>query len=140
MLAGRAQGGPLRDDDVRALGLNVTEGAPVHAMVVPLQSRRGEQVGVLALLRDAPAEAPLLSFARALSGTAAIALETRELIAAQKRLFDAFIRLIADAIDAKSPLHQRPLCARAGLTRWLAEAACAADDGPFREFALSERD
>ena len=60
VLAGRAQGGPLRDDDVRALGLTVTEGAPVHAMVVPLQSRRGEQVGVLALLRDAPAEAPLL--------------------------------------------------------------------------------
>ncbi|HVJ60408.1 MAG TPA: HD domain-containing phosphohydrolase [Burkholderiaceae bacterium] len=140
VLTGRAQGGTLRDDDVGALGLNVTEGAPVHAMVVPLQSRRGEQVGVLALLRDAPAEAPLLSFARALSGTAAIALETRELIAAQKRLFDAFIRLIADAIDAKSP-YTGGHCARVPeLTRWLAEAACAADDGPFREFALSERD
>ena len=92
-------------------------------MVVPLQSRRGEQVGVLALLRDAPAEAPLLSFARALSGNGGDRLETRELIAAQKRLFDAFIRLIADAIDAKSP-YTGGHCARVPeLTRWLAEAA-----------------
>ena len=138
--AGTAQSGPLTTAEVATLGLAAPSAAAAHAIFVPLQSRRGEQVGALVLLRAAPAAAPLLSFAHALSGTAAIALETRELIAAQKRLFDAFIRLIADAIDAKSP-YTGGHCARVPeLTRWLAEAACADERGPFRDFALNERD
>jgi hypothetical protein len=55
-------------------------------------------------------------------------------------LFEAFIRLIADAIDAKSP-YTGGHCARVPeLTRWLAEAACAEKAGPYRDFSLSERE
>ena len=135
---GSARAGVLAADELRALGMSCDSASDI--LVVPLQSRRGEHVGTLALCLAAPASASLLSFAQALSGTAAISSRVSSAIAAQKRLFEAFIRLIADAIDAKSP-YTGGHCARVPeLTRWLAEAACAADAGPFSEFRLSERD
>jgi hypothetical protein len=81
-----------------------------------------------------------LSFVKALSASAAVSLESKALIKAQKDLFEAFIQLIAAAIDAKSP-YTGGHCARVPeLTRMLADAACAADSGPYKDFALSEDD
>ncbi|HRE18935.1 MAG TPA: HD domain-containing phosphohydrolase, partial [Rhodocyclaceae bacterium] len=81
-----------------------------------------------------------LSFVQALSGSAAVSLESKALIKAQKDLFEAFIQLIAAAIDAKSP-YTGGHCARVPeLTKMLARAACAADSGPYRDFQLSEDD
>jgi len=51
---------------------------------------------------------------------------------------DAFIQLMAGTIDAKSP-YTGGHCQRVPvLTRMIAEAACAADTDPFREFSLNE--
>ncbi|MDG4551194.1 MAG: HD domain-containing phosphohydrolase [Candidatus Contendobacter sp.] len=115
-----------------------------HLMVVPLRNRQQELVGVLALLKvgsagDENLIAPeLLAFIAALSGTSAVSIENQRLLQAQKNLFEAFIRLLADAIDAKSP-YTGGHCARVPeLTKLLAQAACADPVGPFRDFTLSE--
>ncbi|MFM7704613.1 MAG: HD-GYP domain-containing protein, partial [Rubrivivax sp.] len=81
-----------------------------------------------------------VSFVQALSGTAASALETRELIQAQKALFESFIRLIAGAIDAKSP-YTGGHCERVPeLTKMLARAACEQGSGPLAGFRLNDQD
>lgn len=107
------------------------------AIGVALHNRAHKLVGALILIGGGQGDEAKRSFLSALSGTAAVSLESRELIQAQKDLFEAFIRLIASAIDAKSP-YTGGHCARVPeLTKMLARAACEADSGPFREFALS---
>lgn len=103
-------------------------------MIVPLSNRNGELVGVLVLLDENEIDAGLVEFVTALSGTAAVALETRQLIEAQKELFEAFIKLIAGAIDAKSS-HTGGHCERVPeLTNMLAKAAENETNGPFAAF------
>jgi len=122
------------------LGALFDAGVSAHGVAVPLLNRRRELVGAILLLRRAPFEAGQVSFVRALSGSAASSLETRELIKAQKELFAAFIQLIAGAIDAKSP-YTGGHCARVPeLTKMLARAACAESSGPFKDFDLDDQD
>lgn len=119
-------------------GMDRVEPLPERPCLVLLLEDRlqRERLGLLLLWFASPPEAAQDAFCRALSGSAAVALETRELIAAQKRLFEAFIQLIADAIDAKSP-YTGGHCARVpDLTKRLAAAACAAREGPFAGFSL----
>ncbi len=148
-----AQAGPLmsaslRDATAHAAELQVADlsglGEPFAAIgakqgiAVPLLNRRQQLVGIMLLLRRTPIENAQLSFVRALSGSAAGSLETRELIKAQKDLFEAFIQMIAGAIDAKSP-YTGGHCARVPeLTKMLARAACAETSGPFRDFQLTD--
>ncbi|NJM12119.1 MAG: hypothetical protein HC889_09755 [Synechococcaceae cyanobacterium SM1_2_3] len=113
-------------------------------IVVPLRNSRQELVGALALLKAESARsgshiAPeLLAFIAALSGTSAVSIENQRLLHAQKNLFEAFIRLLADAIDAKSP-YTGGHCARVPeLTKLLAQAACADQTGTFQDFSLNE--
>ncbi len=118
---------------------------PSQLIIVPLRNRQQELVGALALLIAENAKLAkrgvspeLLAFIAALSGTSAVSIENQRLLHAQKNLFEAFIRLLADAIDAKSP-YTGGHCARVPeLTKLLAQAACAARGGPFRDFTLSE--
>ncbi|MCM8596578.1 HD domain-containing phosphohydrolase [Accumulibacter sp.] len=111
-----------------------------HAIAVPLRSRKGELLGVMLLFCVGPTDSGQLSFVRALSASAAVSLESKSLIKAQKDLFEAFIQLIASAIDAKSP-YTGGHCARVPeLTKMLARAACEATSGPYRDFALGEDD
>jgi response regulator RpfG family c-di-GMP phosphodiesterase len=92
------------------------------------------------LLRNEATDEARLSFIGALSGSAAVSLENKELIKAQKMLFEAFIKLIAGAIDAKSP-YTGGHCARVPeLTKMLARAACAESSGPYKDFALGEEE
>ena len=109
-----------------------------YAIAVPLIDRQRETLGLMLLYRREALDPAELGFIAALAGTASSSLETRELIKAQKALFEAFIQLIAGAIDAKSP-YTGGHCARVPeLTKMLARAACAETEGPFREFQLSE--
>jgi len=123
-------------DFVRALWPN----QDIVVVAIPLRDRARQTVGVLALFSPG-SESPSperLAFAEALSGTAAVAIETQRLLENRKALLDAFIRLVAGAIDAKSP-YTGGHCQRVPeLTFMLAEAACAAKDGPFKDFDLSE--
>lgn len=77
-------------------------------------------------------------FAEFLATLAANALSNFTLIQQQEKLFDAFANVIASAIDDKSP-HTGQHCKRVPeITMMLAEAACDADWGPFRDFSMTE--
>jgi HD-GYP domain-containing protein (c-di-GMP phosphodiesterase class II)/HAMP domain-containing protein len=111
-------------------------------LATPLRDRTGGVIGVLCLLsgrvRAAEIRPHVVAFVEKLSGVAAISIETQRLLAEQKALLEAFIQLVASAIDAKSP-YTGGHCQRVPeLTRLLAQAACDAHDGPFRDFRLSE--
>lgn len=132
-----ALGGELLDPQAAAAGSGTAAEDP-RRLRLPLRSRDGGLQGVLELRFAEPPDAARVAFCSALSGTAAVALETRSLIAAQKALFQAFIELIAAAIDAKSP-YTGGHCARVPeLARMLAQAACEADSGAYADFKLSE--
>lgn len=135
---GHAHSGPLAAADREALNLG-TNGA-THAIAVPLINRQRIRVGAMLLLRHEHVGQDRLSFIEALAGSTAISLENKELIHAQKLLFEAMIQLIAGAIDAKSP-YTGGHCARVPeLTKMLARAACSAQSGPFAGFALSDEE
>lgn len=115
-------------------------------VAVPLITRDGALVGavVVWLPGRADGEGPRrdsrVGFIEALSATAAVAIETRELIDAQKHLLESFIQLIAAAIDAKSP-YTGGHCQRVPeLAKMLAEAAHTSEDEQWRDFRLSESD
>lgn len=134
----KVQAAPLSPADVQSLGValpaELSGGA--QAVAVPLVNRQNELVGAMLLLLDATADDNRLAFIGALSGLAAVTLEARALIAAQKALLEALVRVIAGAIDAKSH-HTGGHCARVPeLARLLAQAACDARSGPYAAFAL----
>ena len=132
-----ASSGELLDPAVAAAS---DDAADPSRLRLPLRSRDGGLQGVLELRFAQPPEPARVAFCTALSGAAAVALETRSLIAAQKALFAAFIEIIAAAIDAKSP-YTGGHCARVPeLAAMLASAACQASSGTFADFQLSETD
>jgi HD-GYP domain-containing protein (c-di-GMP phosphodiesterase class II)/HAMP domain-containing protein len=110
------------------------------ALSIPMRNHEGEAIGVLQLL-TAPGEREFPPAARALAGSlasqTAVAL-TRERLAAEFRaLFEGLIQLLVKAIDEKSP-YTGAHCRRVPiLTEMIADAACAAAEGPLKEFTLS---
>ncbi len=135
-----ALGGRLSAADIAALRLPVGDEATDHAVAVPLLNRSDVLVGVMLLIRAEACDPAQISFIEALSGSSAVSLESKELIHAQKVLFESFIQLIAGAIDAKSP-YTGGHCARVPeLTKMLARAACAEASGPYKDFQLDDEE
>ena len=140
LVTGTARTARLTAADIDALGLAEAVNAcnASHAIAVPLLNRQKILVGAMILLRHDETDAARLSFIGAISGSAAVSLETKALIRAQKMLFEALIRLIASAIDAKS-VYTGGHCARVPeLTKMLARAACEQTSGLYKDFNLSE--
>ncbi len=115
-------------------------------LLIPLLNRQDEVIGLLHLVNardtDSGEKIPFsehrITYVEALSSNAALALDNNRLIRAQKELFDSFVRLIAGAIDTKSPYtggHCQRVPVIAGM---LAEAASSASTPAFAEFQLSE--
>lgn len=127
--------------------LGLLEGKRAALVTVPLRNRQNQPIGVLCLLfRTGPDSAQpaerqaRIAFLDALSGFAAVSIESRHLLKMQAALLDAFIKLIAGAIDSKSP-YTGGHCQRVPeLTRMLAEAACASDSPPLADFELADED
>ncbi|WP_077036096.1 HD domain-containing phosphohydrolase [Pelomonas sp. KK5] len=118
----------------------------LRLLALPLKNRRNEVIGTLSLSFEAAERGSVrqglaparVAFVEALSGTAAVAIDNQQLLRAQKDLLESFIRLVAGAIDAKSP-YTGAHCQRVPeLTKMLAEAACAATEGPYADFQLGE--
>ena len=64
----------------------------------------------------------------------------RKLLEQQRKLFDDFTKLIAGAIDAKSP-YTGGHCARVPkVAEMLIDAACKAGEGPFANFRMDTKD
>jgi HD-GYP domain-containing protein (c-di-GMP phosphodiesterase class II) len=103
---------------------------------IPLIGHRGQVLGVMLLSRSGGFADTHEQFAIALSGFAALVVESRELIHSQKLLFNSFIELIANAVDAKSP-HTGGHCHRVPvLTEWLVDLASASDAPGVESFKL----
>jgi HD-GYP domain-containing protein (c-di-GMP phosphodiesterase class II) len=117
--------------------------ARLRLLSMPLKNRQNEVVGTLTLsfaADGAQAQTPLsaarVAFVKALSGTAAMALDNHQLLRARKELLESFIQLVAGAIDAKSP-YTGGHCQRVPeLAKMLAQAACEATTGPYAAFSM----
>lgn len=117
----------------------------VFFAAIPLRDREGQASGTLALVFDISAgggdegiEPARIAFIEAFSGFAVVSLESRRLLKMQKTLLNAFIKLMAGTIDAKSP-YTGGHCQRVPvLTQMIAEAACDSDSSPFSDFSLNE--
>ncbi|TRX74829.1 HD domain-containing phosphohydrolase [Pseudomonas mangiferae] len=124
-------------------------GSPrIHLVSSGLHNRRGDTVGVLVLLhRDSGrSQDPTLlrpervAFVEAVSGIAALCIDSQRLLERQKQLLDAFIQLIAGAIDAKSP-YTGGHCQRVPeIALALARAAADSQAPAFRDFTPGEED
>ena len=111
---------------------------------VPLRTQQGDVIGVLQLVKSAgragggPFAEETVPYTEALSSNAAVALDNRRLLKAQRDLLESFIQVLAGAIDAKSP-YTHGHCQRVPvLARMLAEAAHDIEEGPFSDFRLSD--
>lgn len=125
-------------------------------LTVPMLNREREPIGVIQLMnkkRDYRVPLPqnldewkglVLPFTRrdelfiySLASQAGIAYENKLLYDEQKHLLESFIKLIADAIDKKSP-YTGGHCNRVPvLTEMLAKAACESQEGIFKDFNLT---
>jgi len=116
-------------------------------LTVPMKNHEGEIIGVLQLInaKDENCETEEFSaeeqdLAESLASQAAVALTNNRLIEEQRELFEAFIKLIAGAIDAKSPYtggHCRRL---PELTMMIADACHDSDIGVLNDFSMKEED
>jgi len=111
-----------------------------------MTNHENELIGVLQLLNAIDEEdGEVTAFSdtdqqlvESFSSQAAITITNRNLINAQKELFDSFIQLIAGAIDEKSPYtggHYRRVPI---LTNMLADSASRIDTGPLKDFSMTE--
>ena len=113
-------------------------------LVIPLLNHDNEVIGILQLINAREDNGKIRAFperslqlTQALASYAAIGLNNQLLVEELKNLLDAFIKCIAQAIDAKSP-HTSAHCQRIPLlTEMIAKAACD-DQGIFKEFSLDE--
>jgi len=114
-----------------------------RSLAVVLRDRGQVLLGILVLQLDEgqagdEAGQPFRQFVEELSGAAAVAIETRQLAEAQRRLLDAMIKLLADAIDAKSP-YTGGHCERVPqLAQMLLDQAVQADSGPYASFSMTD--
>ena len=117
-------------------------------LTIPMKNHENEIIGVLQLINAIdPSTGEIIAFSRAnqqlvesLASQAAVALTNYNLIEGLKNLFEAFIELIADAIDEKSP-YTGGHCRRVPeLTMMLADAACRAERGPLADFRMTDKE
>ncbi len=117
-------------------------------LTIPMRNHENELIGVLQLInaldRVSGAIVPFSEDDRhlveSLASQAAIALSNRRLIEQLESLFESFVNLINTAIDDKSP-YTGGHCERVPvLTMMLADAANRADQGPLRDFIMTDKD
>ena len=111
-------------------------------LTVPMTDHEHEVIGVLQLINAmedgvvVPFSASDQRLVESLASQAAIALTNKRLLDQLRALFEAFVRLIAEAIDEKSP-YTGAHCRRVPeVTMMLADAAHAAEHGPLAGFAM----
>jgi HD-GYP domain-containing protein (c-di-GMP phosphodiesterase class II) len=117
-------------------------------LTVPMKNSEGEVIGVLQLinaLHPVTKEIGVFSaseqeLVESLASQAAVALDNQRLHEDQRRLFDALIKLVATAIDDKSP-YTGGHCRRVSeLTMMLADATAMTEDGVLKDFTLTKED
>ena len=117
-------------------------------LTVPLKNHEDEIIGVLQLLnaqdvktkKVIPFSDNVQKSVEALSSQAAVAITNKNLIKDLEVLFESFIKLIASAIDAKSP-YTGGHCSRVPeITMMLAESVNEINDGPFAGIQFTDKE
>ncbi len=117
-------------------------------LTIPMKNHENEIIGVLQLLNAIdPVTHEIVPFSienqqlvESLASQAAVALTNHNLIEGLKDLFEAFIEMIADAIDEKSP-YTGGHCQRVPeLTMMLADAANRTQVGPLKDFKMTDKE
>lgn len=111
----------------------------VLMVAVPLRASDSSLVGIVCNFMGRGVAAPSgdrKALAEAFSSAAAVAIDQQRLLEAQKALMDSMIKIMAGAIDAKSP-YTGGHCERVPeLGIMLAEAASKTEHGPLADFAF----
>ena len=113
-------------------------------LTIPLVNSKSRVIGVLQLLNAQSDSGEVIPFATehqetvaALASQAAIALDNKLLIEAQRELLESFIKMLASAIDAKSP-YTGAHCERVPvIVEMLMRKVCEVEDGPFADFKMT---
>ncbi len=117
-------------------------------LTVPMKNHENEIIGVLQLINAIdPDSKKIIEFSDAhqrlvesLASQAAMALTNHNLVEGLRHLLESFIKLIADAIDEKSP-YTGGHCQRVPeLTMMLAEATIKTEVGPLKDFYMTEKE
>ncbi len=114
-------------------------------LTVPLKNHENEIIGVMQLINARNENGDVISFneemaeqVESLASQGAVALTNKRLVEELKKLFEAFIKLIATAIDKKSE-YTGGHCARVPvITMMLADAVAKMQDGKYKDFAMNE--
>lgn len=115
---------------------------------IPLTNHQGEIIGILQLINAIDPETQEITtfdsvaqrFAEALASQAATVLTKQQLIIDLENMFESLVKLIATAVDEKSP-YTGGHCRRVPeLTSMLTEAAHETDHGYLQNFTLDEAD
>ncbi|MBN8544404.1 MAG: GAF domain-containing protein [Alphaproteobacteria bacterium] len=117
-------------------------------LTIPMINHRNEAIGCLQLInaKDPDTGATVIfsdevcELVDALASQAAVIIDKETLIQDQKTLLESFIKMMASAIDAKSP-YTGSHCVRVPvLTEMIAEAACNTSEGKFADFKMSDEE
>jgi len=117
-------------------------------LTVPMKNHKNKLIGVLQLINALdPDTGEIRSFSQtdqelveSLTSQAAVALVNQALVREQRELFEAFITLIANTIDRKSPYTGNHCSRVPSLTMMLADATetCARGGEEVRGFSMTE--
>ncbi|CNK96774.1 putative chemotactic transducer-related protein [Yersinia aldovae] len=145
VLEGKTVTGTLNKDNIFSqLRDFIQPYLPLHFVAVPMQTHDDQLLGFLLLFNpyelNADRERSKIQLVNALVGSLSVSVEAQRLLQEQKNLLNAFIELIAGAIDAKSA-YTGGHCQRVPeITKMLARAAVNTKEGPFANFDLSENE
>jgi len=116
-------------------------------LTVPLKNHENEIIGVMQLINARNDNGDVIPFneemeeqVESLASQGAVALTNKRLVEELKTLFEAFIKLIATAIDKKSE-YTGGHCARVPvITMMLADAVAKMKDGKYKDFSMNDEE
>jgi len=114
-------------------------------LTVPLKNHESEIIGVMQLINAQNEKGEVIPFNKemqeqieSLASQGAVALTNKRLVEELKTLFEAFIKLIATAIDKKSE-YTGGHCSRVPIiTMMLADAVAKIKEGKYKDFSMNE--
>lgn len=117
-------------------------------LTIPMKNHEADIIGVLQLINSLDLETGAVKdfsnsdqqLAESLASQAAVALTNKRLIDAQTALFESLIKLIATAIDEKSPYTGGHCKRLPELTLMIADACNEEKTGPLAEFEMTDGD